>query len=430
MHVAYLCSRYPDVSHTFIQREVLAMRRLGLQVATISIRRARPEQVLSRADHDEFERTYAILPPSPGDHLAAHARTLLRHPLAWARTLARSLRLSPGGARAGLWRVFYFAEAVVVFDICRRRGIQHLHAHFANVGSDVAQLAAALGREAGAGPSWSFTMHGSTELYDVTAHRLPEKVRDALFVACISDFTRSQLMLWAPEEQWEKLRIARCGVDTASFSPAPRKMTPTSLRILCVSRLTRGKGLPLLLEAIASLVHEGVEATLTVVGDGPERAALERRARALGVAGQLELLGSVSQDEIRALYDQADAFCLPSFAEGVPVVLMEAMAAGLPVVATAIAGVPELVEHERSGLLVRPSRADELAAALERLARSPELRESLGAAGRERVVEEYDLELTARRLRELFAEMLEAPVSAHSRPRSRAPATSAAAPSG
>jgi colanic acid/amylovoran biosynthesis glycosyltransferase len=394
MHVAYLASRYPDVSHTFIQREILALRRLGVEISTFSVRRARPNQVLSQPDRDEAERTYAILPPRLGDHLRAHRRAFGRRPRAYVSCLLRSLRRAPPGARALLWRLFYFAEAVVLWDQCERRGIAHVHAHFANVGSDVAQLASEL---SGGSLGWSFTMHGSTEFYDVREHRLADKVRSAGFVVCVSDFTRSQLMMWVGDEHWDKLRVVRCGVDTSAFTPASRDGRAGPLRILCVSRLVLGKGLTLLFEAA-----RGVDAEIVLVGDGPERQRLERRAAELGV--DVTFTGAVGQDEIRRHYAEADVFCLPSFAEGVPVVLMEAMASGLPVVATRITGIPELVEEGVSGLLVRPARADELAVALGELADDPDRRATMGAAARQAVRERYDLERNIHELAGLFGE--------------------------
>jgi glycosyltransferase involved in cell wall biosynthesis len=403
VRIAYVCSRYPAVSHTFIQREVAALRGLHLDVDTVAIRRAEPGEVLSQADREEAEATYAILPVAPRDLARAHATALLRYPGAYRATLGRALELAPRGVRGRLWQLFYFGEAVVLWDRARRRGVGHLHAHFANVGSDVALLAAHLGRAAGAGPrSWSMTMHGSTEFYDVSAFRLPEKVKDASFVACVSDFTRSQLMLHAAEEHWHKLELVRCGVDPKGFPAVARNGGGGALRVLVVGRLVSGKGFSLLLEALADVRARGHEVELEVVGEGPAGEALRARAAALGLEGRVRWLGAVGQDEIRRHYAEADAFCLPSFAEGVPVVLMEAMAMQLPVVATRIAGIPELIEDGVSGLLVAPARSDELADALTRLAESPELRHELGGAGREAVVGGYDAERWARRLAELL----------------------------
>jgi glycosyltransferase involved in cell wall biosynthesis len=404
VRIAYVCSRYPAVSHTFIQREVAALRGFGLDVDTVAIRRAAPDEALSRADKAEAEATYAILPARPWHLARAHANAL-RYPRAYRATLNRAFRLAPRGLRGRLWQLFYFGEAVVLWDHARRRGVEHLHAHFANVGSDVALLAATLGRETGRGPrTWSMTMHGSTEFYDVSAFRLPEKVRDARFVACVSDFTRSQLMLHSEEEHWPKLALVRCGVDPQAFGAVARDGASGALRVLVVGRLVSGKGYSLLLEALADVVARGRDVTLEIVGEGPAGEALRARAAELGVEERVRWLGAVGQDEIRRHYEEADAFCLPSFAEGVPVVLMEAMAMQLPVVATRIAGIPELIEDGVSGLLVAPARAGELAEALDRLAASPELRSDLGRAGREAVMAGYDAERWARELQRLLAD--------------------------
>jgi glycosyltransferase involved in cell wall biosynthesis len=403
VRIAYVSSRYPAVSHTFIQREVAALRAIGIDVDTVAIRRAAAGEVLSQADRAEARTTYAILPVTLRRLAGAHLGALLRYPRAYRTTLARALKLAPRGLRGRLWQMFYFGEAVVLWDHARRRRVGHLHAHFANVGSDVALLAARLGAAAGRGPrSWSMTMHGSTEFYDVREHRLPEKVADAAFVACISDFTRSQLMLSADPADWGKLELVRCGVDPEAFAPPARDGDRPPLRVLTVSRLVPGKGFALLLDALADAVGRGHDVVLAVVGDGPDGDALRARARRLGIVERVRWLGAVGQDEIRGHYAQADVFCLPSFAEGVPVVLMEAMAAELAVVATRIAGIPELVADGESGLLVTPARADELADALARLAADPQLRRRLGRAGREAVLDGYVAGRWARVLAELF----------------------------
>ena len=406
MRIAYLCSRYPAPSLTFIQREVRALRALGLDVSTFAVRRAAPEEVLSSADREEFERTESLLPVRVGALLGAHVAALLKGPRAYLSTLRRSLGMTTGGARAALWRVFYFAEAILLWRRCERHEVRHVHAHLANVGSDVAMLAAEFGRGTGADWSWSFTMHGSTEFYDVAEHHLAEKARDARFVACVSHFTRSQMMMWVEREHWDKLHVVRCAVDLSVFAPPARNGDRGGFRVLTVSRLVLGKGVPLLLGAIAELRAQDLDAELVVVGDGPERAACEREAERLGISDSVRFTGAVGQDEIRAHYAAADAFCLPSFAEGVPVVLMEAMAMELPVVATRITGIPELVEDGENGLLVTPARSDEIAEALARLAASEPERRAMGAAGRAAVGEDFSLDRVAREKASLFAEHL------------------------
>ena len=397
---AFACvvSRYPAVSHAFILREVRALRARGIDVHTFTIRRPGRGELLSVADREEDARTFAVLPPRPLKLVGSHLRALFAHPLRYLGTLAAAQRLSPPGARQRLWRLFYFGEAMLVWDECRRRGLRHLHAHFANVGSEVALLAARFG---GAEWSWSFMMHGSTELFSETPHRLPDKIRDARLVVCNSDFTRAQLMKLVGREEWEKLHVVRCGIDAGVFTPRrPRAGGP--LHVLTVGRLVPGKGHALLLEALYALRARGVEVEATFVGDGPDRAGLETLTRELMLHRQVRFAGAVGQDELPDWYARADAFCLPTLAEGLGVVLLEAMAAGLPVVSTRVMGVPEVVEDEATGLLVSPGRVDELADALERLAASPELCERLGRHGRLRVDTEFALDAATSRLIELF----------------------------
>jgi colanic acid/amylovoran biosynthesis glycosyltransferase len=401
VRIGVLCSRYPAVSHTFIQREVRALRALGAEVSTFAVRRASAQDVLSAADREELEDTHAIL-PAGAELPRAHLRALLRHPRAFAGTLLRALRLSPGTPRGTLWQLFYFAEAVSLWNELRRRGIRHVHVHFADVSSDVALLATDLGnRVDGGGWSWSLAMHGPAQLYGVRQHRLGAKVADAAFTACVSDHLRSQLMMVTDRGQWPSIHLVRTGVDPEVFRPngGPRE----SARVLTVARLIPGKGIDVLLDALASLARRGVAAEADVVGDGPDREWLAARIRELGLDGRVRLLGAASQERVRELLAGATAFCLPSFSEGVPVVLMEAMAAGLPVVATRITGVPELVEEGRSGLLVPPGRADLLAHALERVLTAARAeRDAMGAAGRARVEAGFDSARGARRLFELL----------------------------
>ena len=401
--IACVVSRYPAVSHAFIVREVQALRRQGLDVHTFTIRRPRADELLSAADRDEHTRTFAVLPPRPLMLLGAHLRGLITHPLRYVATLAAAQRLSPPGVRQRLWRLFYFAEAIVVWNECRRRGIRHLHAHFANVGSDVVLLAARFG-----GPSWtwSFMMHGCTELFDESPHRLPQKVRDARLVVCTSDFVRAQLMGLVERHHWRKLQVARCALDARQFAPPPRGVRDGRLHILTVARLVRSKGQAVLLDALVQLRARGVDAEVTFVGDGPDRLELVALARELGVATRVRFIGAIGQDELPTWYRRADVFCLPTFAEGLGVVLMEAMASGLPVVSTRVMGVPEVVEDGDCGLLVSPGRADELAAALERMAASPELRARMGRRGQVRVERQFDLDSAGRHLAQLFEQTL------------------------
>jgi colanic acid/amylovoran biosynthesis glycosyltransferase len=404
--IGYLVSRYPAVSHTFVLHEVAALRERGVAIHTFSIRRAHREHLLTAADRAAAETTTAILPPSPRHFLRAHLAALTAAPAAYLRTLLRAIRRGESDLRAVLWQCFYFAESIVLWSHCAERAIRHVHVHLANPAADVALLAADFGSRTGREGvrSWSFTMHGPTEFSDVRRHRLAEKVADARFVVCISDFARSQLMAVSDPRDWPKLTVVHCGIDTDGLAVAGGRES-AGLRVVCVGRLVPEKGQAVLVEAIARLREEGVEADLTLVGDGPGRRTLEEQVRRHALAPAVTFTGAVSHADVKRRLAAADVFCLASFAEGVPVVLMEAMGSGLPVVTTRVMGIPELVSDGIDGILVRPGRADELADALRELA-DPGRRAELGGAARAKVEREFSLPSTAAQLHEVFARCL------------------------
>jgi colanic acid/amylovoran biosynthesis glycosyltransferase len=401
--VGYVTDQYPATSHTFVQREVLALRARGIDVRTFSIHRAGAEHLLSRVDRQEFATTYALLPPRLGHLVAAHLSALLGHPRAYLATVGDALRLPGRSPRVRLWQLFYLGEAILLWWGCRRLGVRHVHAHFTSPGADVAHYYARFARRAHAdGAGWSFSAHG-VDISNTDDLTLAAKVRDADFVVCVSDYGRSQLMALVDEGHWQKIHVVRCGVDLNAFRNNGTVSGNDAAAVLAVGRLVSVKGHGVLLEAIARLTESGRSVSATFVGDGPRRAALEQLARKLGIADRVTFAGGVGQDDIGRYYEDADVFCLPSFSEGLPVVLLEAMAAGLPVVASRIAGIPELIEHGRSGLLVPPGRADLLADALGTLLVDPGRRADLAAEARRRVGSEFDVDASAEQLRELMA---------------------------
>jgi colanic acid/amylovoran biosynthesis glycosyltransferase len=405
MRIGYLCNLYPGISSTFITREVVALRGRGVEIDTLSIRRASGPHVLAPLHRREAATTFSVLPPTPSRLVGSHLRALAASPLRYLGALATAVRMSRPGARGLLWGMFYFAEAGIVWDECRRRGLRHLHVHFGNVACDVALLATCLGPRGDARTprTFSFTVHGPTEFFELSENRLEEKARRAALVVCISNFARSQLMSITDYDEWEKLRIVHCGIDPDVFAPVERvRRSGEPLRILCVGRLVAVKGQAVLLEALADLRRRGMAVHLTLVGDGPSRAALERRATQLGLGEHVTFTGPMGDDRMPGFYADADVFCLPTFAEGLPIVLMEAMATELPVVTTPVAGIPELVEDRVTGRIVAPSDAGQLADALEELGREPELARRLGVAGREKVLAEFDIRDAAAELERLF----------------------------
>jgi glycosyltransferase involved in cell wall biosynthesis len=403
---AYVVSRYPYVSHTFVLREVAALRERGLEIDTVTVRRPDPEDVIGPKALREQATTHAILPTGPWRLLRAHARAAWRGPRPYFATFREALGDAPGGARAALWQVFYFAEAILLWEHLDRRGTDHVHAHHANVAADLAMIATRFrNRLEGASTTWTFTLHGPRELDDPVGHNLALKAARADAVIAISDYARGRLRaIGAPSET--RIEVIHCGVDIREYDRRPAQRDRTAaLRLLTVARLEQRKGIETLLRAIARLAERETRVGLTIVGDGPDRDRLVSRAAELGVEGIVTMAGAVAEDEVTGFYGRADAFCLPSSAEGVPIVLMEAMASSLPVVATAIAGVRELVDDGVSGLVVPAGDEVALADSLQRLISEPELAHRLGESGRDAVALQFSLQGSAERIEALFVEL-------------------------
>ncbi len=415
--IAYLVGRYPKISHTFILREVQALRDLGIDVATFSVWPTPPDELLTGADRAEAARTFSFLPPRIGDLTRSHVAALATSPTAYLKLVRDSLRTVRPGLRGKLLALTWVSESAMLWRELRTRDIRHVHAHLPGTAPAVAMLATDLANRAGRDGkyTWSLTVHGPSEFYDVLNQAVAVKVRSADFAVAISDFGRSQLMGLVEEEHWSKLHVVHCGVHPAAYPPrptsAPAEVTP--LRLVSVGRLAPVKGQALLLDAVRQLRASGIDVHLTIVGDGPKRSALEQLSDRLGVSERVEFTGAVGQDEIAHHYSMADLYVHASFAEGIPVVLMEAMAHRLPVVAAGVMGIRELVRDGDNGLVVRPGRADELVHAIGRLAGDPEERRRMGESGRRTVEAEFDVLASAARLRDLFAR--------YAAPRSRTP---------
>ncbi|CAG1004744.1 phosphatidyl-myo-inositol dimannoside synthase [Myxococcaceae bacterium] len=398
LRLAYLVSRYPALSHTFILREVRGLRALGIEVEVASVNPAdRPISALAGEEREESSRTLVLKQAGVLGVVAALGFTLRRAPAGWIRGLVLALREGDLHPRRTLLWLAYLAEALVVGRWMHERGLAHLHVHFATPAASVALLASRV-----FGIDFSIMVHGPDEFYDVSWHSLPRKLAAASFLCCIGLFARGQLMRLLPPTAWRKLEISRLGVDPARFSPAKRSPRRGKLDVLCVGRLVPQKGQRVLLEAVAGLVRRNRDVSLCYVGEGPDREALESRVAELGLGDRVRFAGGVNQDEILPFYSAADAFALVSFAEGIPVVLMEAMAMELPCVTTFTAGIPELVRDGVDGLLVAQSDVEGTAAALERLLDDPDLRVRLGASGRARVVRDWRLDASVERLAEIF----------------------------
>lgn len=410
VNVAYVVSRYPALSHAFIEREVEALRDRGARIETVSVRQFERADLRTEAMRSEAAATTVLLggPKSKGLWARSHAQLLRRSPAAYLKVLGGALRTGERTPRARLWQVFYFGEAVVLHNLMAARDLHHVHAHFANNGADIARLAKRIGETfdgPAAGWKWSFTMHGPTEFEAVDRFDLPAKVRSADGVACISDFCRSQLMRMVEPDQWEKLRMIRMSVDVDKFVPpaSGRGAHDGPMRVLYVGRLVPEKGSPVLLDAIADLHRRGVDLDVRLVGSGPLQADLEKKIAEAGLQDVVTMMGPIGQDDLPEQYHWADAFVLPSFQEGLPVVLMEAMSTELPVITTRIAGISELVDDPTMGRVLPAGRVDQLAEAIAGLAQaSPEQRQAMGRAGREAVIREFTSDRSVDGLISLF----------------------------
>lgn len=402
--LAYLVSTYPTLSMTFVLREVLALRALGLRIETASINPPdRAEDRMTEAEAMEARRTYCIKRHGLQGATAAKIQTVATNFPGYLRGAALAFRLSGFDLGRLYLNLMYFIEALMVGQWMRRRHLRHLHVHLASQAASVGLFVRHV-----FGFGYSLTVHGPDEFYAAQDHSLTEKIAAADFICCISSFARSQMMLHSPYRHWHKFVVAPLGIDPEIFAPRPRQDTrgpaPDPIEILCVGRLTPAKGQHLLIDAVDALSRLGRSVRLRLVGGGPDEATLREQAAQSAFAERIVFEGPINQDRIRDYYAAADIFCLPSFAEGVPVVLMEAMAMEIPCVSTQIAGIPELIRDGVDGLLVAPADLDGLVAALARLMDDAELRERVGKSGRKRVLERYDLRRNVEMLGAIFAE--------------------------
>ena len=397
--IAYTMSRFPKLTETFVLYEMLELRRKGFRVVVMPLRlekesAAHPE--VGETDGDLFPasllswRTWAI-----------NLKWMLCHPLRYFGTAWRATVGAFGGHIKWFFgAIIYFPKAVVFSDTVRRLGVTHIHAHFVNHPAMVAWMMHRL-----CGVSYSFTAHG-TDLH-IDQHMLREKTREAALAVTISDYNVRFIAERCGEETAQRFEVIRCGTDLSLFTPRAEPKAPGGpFEILCVAAFRPCKGHGVLLDACEQLRERGVDFRCRLVGYGRLEQDIARRIRERGLEQHILIEGAKPRPEVIRMLGEADALTLTSIQtprgsrEGIPVALMEAMACGLPVVASRISGIPELVEENVSGLLFTPGSGVEAADAFERLARDRDLRIRMGRLARERVETSFNLVKNADRLAE------------------------------
>lgn len=402
LRVAYLINQYPKVSHSFIRREIAALERLGVVVQRVAVR-GWHDALADPEDLQERQRTRYLLQAGLLGLLPATLRCLLTRPRRFGSALALAWRMSRGADRALPYHLMYLMEACLLLAWLQQGGAQHVHAHFGTNGAEVAMLVAALG-----GPGYSFTVHGPEEFDKPLALGLAHKICNARFAVAISSYGRSQLYRWIDHAQWPKVQVVHCGLE-ADYFEQPVVPPPAEPRLVCVGRLCEQKGQLLLVQALAQLVARGVAVRLVLAGDGEMRADLEALIAQLGLQAHVSITGWISAAQVRAELLQARALVLPSFAEGLPVVIMEAMALHRPVLTTTVAGIPELLQHLQHGWLFAPGSVTALADAMAAcLAASSAQLAAMGEAGHQRVRKRHAIDTEAARLAHLFDQAVRA----------------------
>jgi len=393
LNIAYVINQYPKVSHTFIRREIHALERQGCNILRIALR-GWDAELADEEDLLERAHTRYVLKDGFFALFWALLHTLLTKPVRFLKALNLAFRMSRGAERPWPYHITYLAEACRILPWISSFGATHVHAHFSTNSTEVVMLANVLGA-----PPYSFTVHGQVELH---FGGLSEKVSRAAFVVAISSFGRSQLFHRVEYALWHKVRVIHCGLEPSfhGVGSLPPSVTP---RLVCVGRLSKEKGQLLLIEAAHCLASKDIDFELVLAGDGGMRAEVENLISSYGLARQVRITGWISSSQVRKEILESRGLVLPSFSEGLPVVIMEAMALRRPILATYVGGIPELVLHGENGWLFTAGSIDDLASAMEEcLSKSSDDLKKMGEAGYLRVVERHSIDKEAAKLVVLF----------------------------
>jgi colanic acid/amylovoran biosynthesis glycosyltransferase len=363
LNITYFVNHYPKVSHTFIRREIHALEAIGLTVNRIAIHSDEITDT-NNPDYAEIPKTRYILEPSLSVLVKAFFSLLVSDFRKVVSALLLCFKMIRVSDRSAVKNFVYLLEGMRLAQLCRANGTQHIHAHFGTNSTDVVMYCSHF-----TNIPYSFTVHGPEEFDRPFSLNLSEKIKRATLVFAITKFCKSQLQRWVMHDQWSKIKIIHCGLDSSFFDDSlqAKQMDAKNINLLFIGRLCEQKGPLVLMETLDKLRAKNIPASVTFVGDGELRAEIESYAHKHELEKHIKITGWVDSTQIRDLLLSSDAMILPSFAEGLPVAIMEAMASKVPVVSTRIAGIPELVRDLDTGFIVSPGCSDELTRAIQAL---------------------------------------------------------------
>lgn len=396
MRLAYFTNTYPRATDTFIRREVIGLRQRGFEVLTYSVRKTGSDHDVEEEVIQEKKNTQYILPFNLIALFFNGIAFFLSNPCVFVKTKLLALKTARPGIKGHFLQVVYFLEAIALAKRLKKDKIEHLHNHLGDNSGNVTMFAAKL-----AGIPFSISIHGPHIFFDGLYWALDKKTEHAKFIACIGHFCTSQMMLYSDKAHWSKFNIVRCGVDLKQFDYQPPK--GKAKKLVYVGRLSAEKGLPILFDSLTILKQRNIDVELTLLGDGIDRVFLQDLAKSMQIDDRVVFGGFVDQATIASTLRASDMFVLPSFAEGIPVALMEAMAIGIPVIATYVGGVTELVINGETGQVVSPSDPVGFADAIARYVEDANFCTQVSEGAREKVVNEFNIEVQVDKLAELFS---------------------------
>jgi colanic acid/amylovoran biosynthesis glycosyltransferase len=398
LKIAYLSSVYPRATDTFVRIEVEYLRKMGVEVHTFSVRRPPADQVIGATVKSEAKRTrYLLHGRGLASLLGSGMAAAIVSPLRLLSVAGLIWRTGATGIRARIKQVAYVLEATMLARHLKQIGIHHLHNHIGMSSAHVAMLASKL-----SGIPYSMTIHGPAEFFAAEDQSLSEKIVRSAFTVCISEFCRSQCMIFTPHSDWNRLKIVRCAVGP-EFLEAEAIPPPATPRFVCVGRLGPEKGHLQLLEAAGRLARDGLHFELVIIGDGELRSELEAKVEREGLESRVRLTGWLDSRQVREQILASSFLVVPSFAEGLPVVVMEALALRRPVISSRIAGIPELVVPGECGWLVPAGSVEALESAMRTAIETPATEHMrMGESGFGRVLERHDPATEVGKLADLF----------------------------